>query len=126
MIIADHNQGWESKVNFVDENGVYVGYDLAQDCCEDTGWFISKSCDEIYEYSKSLGLDKPVVDGYNFDINFFKDIESKDLDEGGQVCFRLTHKDKPELFLHLYNSHNGYYSHGFETNVKGIGEDNYL
>ena len=29
------------KVNFVDENNVFVGYDLLQDCCEDANWFIA-------------------------------------------------------------------------------------
>ena len=27
------------KVNFVDENNVFVGYDMRQSCCEQAGYF---------------------------------------------------------------------------------------
>ena len=29
------------KINFIDENNVFVGYDLGQNCCENASWFIS-------------------------------------------------------------------------------------
>lgn len=31
----------ECKINFVDENNVFLGYSMGQDCCEYAEWFIS-------------------------------------------------------------------------------------
>jgi hypothetical protein len=65
------------------------------------------------------------VADYRFDPDYFEDViparskyGSNVLDEGGMVRFRLVAEGKPDLYLHLFNSHNGYYSHGF--NVEGI------
>ena len=65
------------------------------------------------------------LDGYVFDIDFFKELSYPNLDGGGAVAFRLINQDK-EKFLHLFNSHNGYYGHGFSMNVsnKEIREGN--
>ncbi|CAM0008521.1 hypothetical protein VPHK375_0026 [Vibrio phage K375] len=118
MIITDVEQGWQSKVNFTDCNDVFVGFDTAQDCCEDAGYFISKLKDEAYQYSGNECLSDN-IDGYVFDVTFFENVDSSDLDDGGQVCFRLTKPGFDDLYLHLYNSHNGYYSHGFEAKIGG-------
>lgn len=40
-IFTKENSNWDSKVNFVDENNVVLGYDLSQDCCEHADWFIA-------------------------------------------------------------------------------------
>lgn len=40
-----------------------------------------------------------------------QELEDGDLDEGGHVSFMLAHPDKPYKYIHLYNSHNGYYGH---------------
>lgn len=121
MKVFDSGSGWDTKVNFVDENNVFVGYDMAQDCCEHAGWFVSDSPSEPY----TSGYDEPeIVEGardhdlepYSFDVQWKpRDVESKGLYDGGQVCFRLTADGKPDLYLHLFNSHNGYYGHGFES-----------
>ena len=118
MLITDAKQGWDSKVNFTDSNDVFVGFDSAQDCCEEAGYFISKSADSKYNYNGNESFSND-VEGYVFDIEFFQEVESPDLDEGGQVCFRLIKEGCCDLFLHLYNSHNGYYWHGFEAKIKG-------
>ena len=109
----------DCKVNFVDENNVFVGYDLAQDCCEDAGWFIA---DKIvgYDYDGNTdNLKTPDVCDYTFDKFFFEQVESASLDEGGQVAFRLTAKNKSDLYLNIYNCHNGYYCHCFEVKHGG-------
>ncbi len=118
MKISNKEAGWESKVNFVDENDVFLGYDTAQDCCEDAGWFISDKEDEPYscEGNKSFTDN---TEGYVFDTEYMNLVDSSDLDDGGQVCFKITHKGKQDLFIHLYNSHNGYYGHGFTFTVDG-------
>lgn len=114
MKIFNNIKEWSSKVNFVDENNVFVGYDLDQDCCEYADWFISdkpeNEIQERVETSEEMGP-------WRFDRDYFQEVEnSRDLDEGRMVRFRLTN-GKEEKFLHLFNCHNGYYSHGFTFGV---------
>lgn len=102
------------KINFVDDNNVLVGFDNHQPCCENFGHFLSSKVptgipDKLEEID---------ADGFNFDTAFFQAVHSDDLDQGGMVVFRLT-KGEEEIFLSLYNSQNGYYSHGFDMTVEG-------
>lgn len=104
------------RVNFVDENNVFVGYNLMQDCCECADWFISNKIENEILDTKDLK-----IKDYIFDKTFFEELENcPTLDEGRMIIFKLVCTGKPDLYLHLFNSHNGYYSHGFEF---GIGED---
>ena len=122
MKIFDTNQGcWSQKVNFVDANNVLVGYDTEQECCEHAGWFIA---DKItpYDYDMETVTENAKdynIELYSFDPDFFEIVESGHLDEGGQVAFKLVAESKPDLYLHLFNSHNGYYAHGFEIKHSG-------
>lgn len=102
---------WIKKVNFIDENNVAVGYDLEQDCCERAGWFIAETpTDELRDgdVDEDWG-------GWVFDTTYCEKLDSRnaELDEGSIVVFRMIKGDE-ERFLHLFNSHNGYYSHGFD------------
>lgn len=118
-IFKEEESSWDAKVNFVDGNNVFVGYDTDQCCCEHADWFIA---DTITSYSYDSYRDSkevPCVEDYVFDKDFFQEIESVDLDEGGMVAFRLIAKDKPDLYLHLFNCHNGFYGHGFEVKHGG-------
>lgn len=103
------------KVNFVDSNNVFVGYDLGQDCCEHAGWFI-KPEPTAYSYEFEPVLEQaPDVEGYDFDPSYEKGDSGGDLDGGGMTIFRLTSGSLPDLYLHIFNAHNGYYCHGFEV-----------
>lgn len=108
-----NKKGFIDKVNFVDENNVFVGYDLQQDCCEEADWFIAdRAIDGIEDTEASMleGL-KP----YRFDSDYFVEHNpGGDCDLGGIAIFRLVAPSQPDRYLHLYNSHNGYYCHGFE------------
>lgn len=114
---------WGNKVNFVDNNDVFVGYDLSQCCCEHADWFIS---DAIAEYLPEELNQPDSLEGYNFDTEFFEELnelkrEDSDwnaLDMGAVAVFRLTN-GKEEKYLHLFNCHNGYYGHGFEVKHGG-------
>lgn len=117
MIITDETQGWTEKVNFTDKNDVFVGYDMGQCCCEEAGYFFSYQEDTLSSDDNEANED---LEGYVFDTSFFKEVNANDLDEGGQVCFKLVCEGKSDLFLHLYNCHNGYYGHGFEAEIKGL------
>ena len=111
------------KVNFVDENNVFVGYDTEQSCCEHADWFIaSEVANTIPEKCAEAGE----LEGWKFDPEYFNKvdyIEDGDedykynlFDEGGMVVFRLVNGEQ-EKFLHLFNCHNGYYGHGFEMKI---------
>ena len=109
-----NNISWGSKTNFVDINNVFVGYDEEQSCCEDAGYFISEDPNEPFDYEGNSDLSDDLED-YVFDSNYIDYVISPHLDEGGaQVAFKIIADSKPDLYIHLYNSHNGYYSHGFE------------
>lgn len=110
------------KVNFVDENNVVLGYDMAQDCCEEASWFISEypeaECTTPFNYvirngDRAWEINK-VLTSYIFDVDYFQKHNWRDLDEGGAVSFKLKSTEgKQDLYLYIYNSHNGYYGHGF-------------
>lgn len=120
-VFEKDESSWHSKVNFVDKNDVFVGYDLGQCCCEDAGYFFSTEVTPYNWDDNKLGNANDYdFQDYVFDVDFFEEVESRDLDAGGQVVFKLIAESKPDLYLHLYNCHNGYYSHGFE--VKHCGE----
>ena len=114
MQIFTPKNSFADRVNFVDKNNVVVGYDLTQDCCEHADWFISET------RRNDTGDDKKVYDNkdledYVFDKSCLcENIDSKDEEYSG-VRFRLVNSEGKELFLHLFNVHNGYYSHGFDV-----------
>ena len=112
------------KVNFIDENDIFVGCDLGQFCCEKAGYFLSYKDDEQYVFKGNTVIEKDEIKGYIFDTKFFKCVKTATdwEDEGGQVCFRLTSKGKKDIYLHLYNSHNGYYAHEVYSNILDIKE----
>ena len=109
-----------NRVNFIDENDIFVGYDLAQLCCEFAGYFFSYRDDEEFSYAGNSVIEKEELCDYVFDTKFFKNVDVNFEIEGGQVCFRLTSQGKKDIYLHLYNSHNGYYAHGFNSNIPDI------
>lgn len=107
-----------SKVNFVDKNNVVLGYETTQQCCEEADWFIADAVTRKILYNESKCTDLP---GYVFDTSYFIEIDyinDPDLEgenllyEGKMVVFRII-KGTQQKFIHLFNVHNGYYSHGF-------------
>jgi hypothetical protein len=100
--------GWGNRLNLIDKNNVFVGYDYEQSCCENFG----------YEFRNSNGsvlVESPILD----DFYFTKKHEEKPIlgdyrDDGySSYGFEITN-GKETLWFVLYNYHNGYYSHGFE------------
>ena len=103
------------KVNFIDENNVFVGYDMSQCCCEDADWFIPDEILDRVPEVRSKPQEFVGMEGWAFDTRFFHEVPDNPgvYDGGGMVVFRMINGDR-EQFLHLYNIHNGYYGHGFE------------
>ncbi len=119
-----------NKYNFIDSNDLYVGYDTSPGCCEDADWAIA---DKPTRYSDLdvEARDKYDVTGYDFDsacalLGITFEVDTNDLDAGDMAIFRLVHPEKPPLYLHLYNCHNGYYGHEVLTNLPFINGKVYL
>lgn len=114
------------KLNVVDSENNLVGFDLADDCCAHGGYVISPTLFEkdVEDQAGMLETDFPA---YVFDTQFFKDCTNSD-GAGGAVVFKMTPRyswndgdgKKPDLYLHLYNVHNGYYSKGFKASFDGV------
>ncbi len=115
MKVFTGNDGkiWQNKVNFVDDNNVVLGFDNTSQCCESFGWYVSES--KNAESGKGGDeYDKQSVEflaPYNFDVSY--SVSSNDDNEHYDYEFKLVAKGLPDLYLTLYNEHNGYYSHGF-------------
>ncbi len=60
------------------------------------------------------------MEAYCFDRKFFAiDYDVPEWEAGGIAIFRLVADGKPDKYLHIFNNHTGYYSHGFEMKVEG-------
>jgi hypothetical protein len=115
--IFDQTPEWGgNKVNFVDHNNCLLGYDMMQGCCEYAGWFISTMEEKAsYEVCEDLhqtnGASPYELGSYSFCREYFSSEDS-----GGDdfvARFKLVSRYSPDLYLHLFNCHNGYYGHGF-------------
>lgn len=112
MRIFYDKETWGGKVNFVDDNNVLVGFDMGQSCCEHFGWYIIDEMSGDTEKWEDINpsndvLNEELKDWY-FDVDFFDQL-------GETVVFKLKSdiKGSEDKYLHLFNHHNGYYSHGF-------------
>lgn len=115
MKIFDRDNKW----NFVDDNNVFVGYDNQSQCCENFGYLLTlNESDELDVDSEQI--EASLLEGYNFDIKYMvlNECGSND-DNENHVRFKLTKEHAPDVFLTLYNVHNGYYSHGFDV-IHGV------
>jgi hypothetical protein len=115
------NTGWLTKVNFVDKNNVLVGFDFAQSCCEDFDWFISDEIkSETIKNDKTFEQVNEELKDFYFDTSFIAYPEASGIDDNMVVFKLIKRKNGKPKYLHLWNCHNGYYSHGFEM---GIGNE---
>lgn len=110
MRIFNKTESWSSKVNFVDDNNVVLGYDTDQSCCEHADWFIA---DEPLEKIMERSETPEEMPGWNFDTSYFKEVSGDEFDAGSMAIFRIVNGDA-QKFIHLFNCHNGYYGHGFD------------
>lgn len=99
----------EDKVNFIDKNDNFVGYDMYGQCCEYFGWYVT---DCLSEDTKTENLN---LEGYYFDTQVEPIDVNGDFDSGGCVAFRCVNDNNEVRYLHLFNDHNGYYSHGWDS-----------
>ena len=113
----------DGKYNWVDENNILLGYSSSQDCCEWASWFVSAErhegppTDDDGFAKREEDLPQELDwENWVFEQTFFyTNTESSALEDGGIAVFRLRHKKAfdRKMYLHIFNCHNGYYSHGF-------------
>lgn len=108
--------GWGGKINFVDKNNVLVGFDMSQSCCEHFGWYIiDEISPDTYTHENCRNAEQLNVEleDYYFDTEFIEYINGSET-----VAFKLLkRKNGAPKYLHLFNHHNGYYSHGFDMTI---------
>lgn len=111
------------KKNWLDDNGVLIGYDAGQQCCEefewgvyekDTGRFIAETPNGLpYHFAKHAD-EEP-------ERHYCKDgKESTECECHDYVLIDLLPDDDSEgkpILVFEFNCHNGYYSHDFEMKV---------
>ena len=106
------------SVNFVDENNVFVGFDMEATCCERFGWELFSDSESVMSCQDAPAPSEDhseiaSFDGYVFDKDYFVR-DDNGYECGGEVHFKLTAPEKPDMFLTIWCDHNGYYAHGFE------------
>jgi len=81
--------------------------------------------DNFYDRNVEFGREADYSD-YRFDTEFFIKSDKDPYDVEAVVVFRIT-DGKNEKFIHLFNCHNGYYSHGFDFTIDNkLTRDGYL
>lgn len=113
----------DQSINFIDSNDNFVGYDYSQCCCECFGYEILMN---VSDYNK--GIDSIDVTCEDWVFNTDHEPESVDLgdnfsDDGdAAIAFALKNKSTGVVaYLILYNYHNGYYAHGWDSSFAGSG-----
>lgn len=105
----------DEKLNAVDSDNRLIGFDINDDCCAYGGWFISETIikkEPLWDM-KSFRVELAELKDYVFDN---KILEVTDDSEYNAIVVKMNPIDEyrnKELFLHLFNVHNGYYSKGF-------------
>lgn len=100
----------DGSISFIDKNDAFVDFDYTQDCCECFGWYVASepATESNLEYSE-------LTEHFWFDTTTEPvAIEDLDDEEGGIIAFKCTN-GAIEVWLHLYNYHNGYYGHGWNA-----------
>lgn len=119
MKIFNDNKQWNEKVNFIDDNNVFLGYDIGQCCCEHADWYINdKEVVDTGLAGQDIDDLNKTMEGFSFDTDYKSTLEPEEyeLDCGGIEVFKLI-KGEEVKFLHIFNAHNGYYGHGFTFKI---------
>lgn len=105
------------KYNFIDDKDHFVGYSAYPQCCESFGWYLSSQPNILdndrYSFSdRPPALPNTLLQEYHFDVSI------PVINEGDEASFTLRKDDNSDdvIYLVLYNHHNGYYGHGWDTN----------
>jgi hypothetical protein len=112
----------DDKWNWVDSNNNFVGYSNDADCCEHYGYHLVDLKNKVILDQDSFLQDSNLVWDTNwidsdFNVSNLESVNDLDFslndDELQIKTFKIKNADN--VYLVLYNSHNGYYSHGWEA-----------
>lgn len=116
---------WTGKVNYVDANNVVLGFDTERCCCESFGHAVVSSLAEAKEVSEGRADPSPLdITAYSFAQEPPHSVDcSEDCAEYNHaLAFRILAPNMRDLFVAIWNHHNGYYSHGFTLRGPGVAE----
>ncbi|WNL63367.1 hypothetical protein [Citrobacter phage Tr1] len=115
MLVKECYKSFSDSVNFIDKNDNFVGFDMNSQCCEQYGWFFAREIFNVDDIQSEDEMTEEQLKGYFFDTTF---VDTSDSD---CVVFKIINEHGSVAFLHLFNDHNGYYSHGWESSFNGKG-----
>lgn len=102
------DEDYAHKLNVVDDNNLLVGYDMSLNCCESFGYNFYKDQDQKEELPESD------LEGFFFVDEVPEEGSEGNYEYNNSVSFKIYNPVTEEFaYLVLYNSHNGYYTHGF-------------
>ena len=111
------SSGWCNRLNLIDGNNVFVGYDYSQDCCENFGYY--------FQEADGTKLDQdPNLNNAFFTLNH-KDVSPLDDDDWNEwfgIAFEIKLQTGEMIWFTIYNDHNGCATHGFDFG-KNVGAD---
>ena len=125
MKVFTNTPRYSERWNAVDDNNVFVGFDYGSCCCESFKAAFYRKVPDKDIWVEMQDDEFKADNTYAFDIKFFENSgipgihDDQDFDNGGCVKFRAMNAEGEEIFLVLENTHNGYYSHGFEAAING-------
>lgn len=106
MKCFDQVKPWPNKVNYVDDNNRVLGFDMQSSCCEHFG------------HGVFSGIPTDETKDTSVDITAYAFAGERPTDclNGSGLAFRIVAPNAPDLFVVIWNYHNGYYSHGWDFN----------
>ena len=111
MLVKDE----KGSINFIDEVDNFVGFRSGQCCCENFGWSIKNTNDEEIAIIEN---DETFLQGFLFDTKKEPVELAGPTEDGGTIGFLLVnHLTGETLCLELYNHHNGYYAHRWDSSL---------
>lgn len=101
----------ETEINFIDKNDNFVGFSYHQQCCENFGYMVTGGVEglDLRNPQENLSLD-----GFWFDTQCEPVHDCAGyVEEGDSVAFKCVNDSGCVRYVVLFNSHSGWYSHGW-------------
>ena len=117
-VFTPDNSPWDAKVNYVDKNNRVLGYSMSKSCCESFGHCVLAELPASEGAPDDNALSSPVLEPYLFTPEAPTLLSLNDADKGGGLAFRIVADGLSDLWVVIWNFHNGYYSHGWEFDGK--------
>jgi len=112
----------DGRLNFIDLNDNFVGFLYKSTCCEKFGYCITDIDTDFsthYNYNIDISDDNWVFDIFCDPIRVYPD---DPYSAGGGVKFLVVNEVTDEkAYIVIYNYHNGFYYHGWDTSFGAYG-----